>query len=145
MAEAGDEDTSKWVPLGDHIARRGEQFVRRELNEGRLPYRCRDAWGNLRSSNNLPGGFWVDCVINGVEHSAKRRERVISPNPATVSFIAPYLERMRAFEALRQSVFGQKPVVPVPSPPSREHVIPAIEIFCIEVLVPCTEEGPAAT
>jgi len=73
MAEAAKDNTpptSIWVMLGDLIELKavelgspelGERLVRRELNDRRLPHRCRDARGFLRSGN-LPGGFWLEAA-----------------------------------------------------------------------------------
>ena len=124
MAEAGDKDTPAgyvWVPLGDYIPIAGEALVRDGLNKGH-PCRYRDAWGNLHSGRSLPGGFWLDCEINLKEHSAKRRERVVPIDPAAVAFA-------KRFRATTPTPF------PGPPPLAREHVIPAFEIFCVEVLV----------
>ena len=140
MAEAEDEDIPPgyiWVSLGDYIDIAGESLVRDGLNKGH-PCRYRDAWGNLRSGKGLPGGFWLDCAINGDEHSAKRRERIVPINPREVAFVE-YLHTIPLTSFSKRETLSSLP-------PVREHIIPALEIFCIEVLVrraePKPREGP---
>jgi hypothetical protein len=130
MAKADAEDTPPsriWVLLGDYIALAGEQLVRDGLNRG-SPCRYRDAWGNLHSGDSLPGGFWLDCAINREEHSAKRRERIVPRDP-----VADYFAIIASL--------GRRTASSDPSPPARDRVIPAVEIYCVELLVPCAEKS----
>jgi hypothetical protein len=133
MAEAAGKDTPSncvWVPLGDYIALAGEQLVRDGLNNG-SPCRYRDAFGNLRSGNNLPGGFWLECAINREEHSARRRERTV-PADRREAVLKEFAARFKP---------TWPPAPPEPEKPSAsEYTIPAIEIFCVEVLAPRAEE-----
>jgi hypothetical protein len=139
MAQADDQDTPPdriWVLLGDYIALAGEQLVRWGLDRGRLPCRYRDAWDNLRPGNSLPGGYWLDCEINCKEHSAKRRERVI-PRSGFDNYFA-------RFKTLPPEYGAGRATTPPNSapPPTQDRVIPALEIYCVELLVPYAGEKP---
>jgi hypothetical protein len=140
MAKAAKDNTppaSVRVMLGDLIELKavelgspelGEKWVRRELNDG-LQHQYRDARGFLRSGKDLPGGFWLEAAIDRGEHSAKRRARTAPLDP-----IASYFAR---FPTLKDFRFPG--VTPEPKKPASEYMIPAIEIFCVEVLVPREE------
>jgi hypothetical protein len=137
MAQADDKDTPPdriWVLLGDYIALAGEQLVRDGLNKGH-PCRYRDAWGNLRSGKDLPGGFWLDCVI-GADHSAKRRERNI-PRSGLDNYFARFKTLPPEYGAVRETT----PPNSAP-PPTQDRVIPALEIYCVELLVPYAGKKP---
>ena len=143
MAEADDQDkppAQEWVLLGDLIKRKAlelgslesaETWVRRQLHEGRLPFRYRDARGGLHSGKDLPGGFCLEASINPGEHSARCREKVVPTNPVLAEYVVRFTK----------PIWPQ--ALPEPEkPPAREYTIPAIEIFCVEVLVP-RQERPA--
>jgi hypothetical protein len=137
MAEAGNDNSTEWILLGDcierefarvHSAHLADRLVRRNLNEGRLKCRYLDADGKTHSGSDLPKGFWLEAEISREEHTATRPAKPIPPD----SIVADFVARHRSVEDAMWVFRTGRPPQPQPLEP---RMCPAIEIYRVEVLV----------
>ncbi len=93
-------------------AKLAESLVRDELNNGRLRYHYLDRLGVVHQDDqdNLPSEFWLHATIDWETSSARHPER--------------------------RAHWGIGGIFPKPVLPPRDQIIPALDIFRIQVLLP---------